>query len=80
VDKKYPDEEFIYSSDAMGHKNLLHCFLKDSKVGGKYDDHAVGCNICYGQAMLALLWKNAGASDEETLKGMERVPVSPAKD
>jgi hypothetical protein len=58
--------------DAMGHKSLLDCFVKDGKAGGKYDDHAVSCNICYGQAMLALLWKNAGASDEEIIKGMER--------
>ena len=58
--------------DAMGHKSLLDCFVKEGKVGGEYDDHAVACNICYGQAMLAFLWKNAGASDEEILKGMER--------
>ena len=58
--------------DAMGHKNLLDCFLKDGKVGGKYDDHAVSCNICYGQAMFALLWQNAGATDEEILTGMDR--------
>jgi hypothetical protein len=58
--------------DAMGHKNLLHCFFKEGKVGGEYDDHAVGCNICYGQAMLAFLWKNAGAGDEKILKGMEQ--------
>lgn len=58
--------------DAMGHKNLLDCFLKKGKVGSKYDDHAVTCNICYGQAMLALLWQEAGASEEEILRGMDK--------
>jgi len=58
--------------DAMGHKSLLHCFLKNGEVGGKFDDHAAGCNICYGQAMLAFLWKNLGASDQEILKAMEK--------
>lgn len=51
--------------DAMGHKNLLHCFWKDGKAGGVFDDHAAGCNICYGQAMLAFLWHNIGATDQE---------------
>ena len=58
--------------EAMGHKNLLHCFLEDGRVGGSFDDHAVGCDICNAQAMLAFLWANAGASDEEILSGMER--------
>lgn len=59
--------------DEMGHRNLLHCFLKGGKLGGKYDDHAVTCNICYGQAMLAFLWKHkAGAGDAEILDGMEK--------
>lgn len=58
--------------DAMGHKNLLHCFWKKGKVGKKFDDHGAGCNICYGQAMLAFLWKHLGASDQEILKGMEK--------
>jgi len=58
--------------DAMGHKSLLHCFWKKGKAGGKFDDHAAGCNICYGQAMLAFLWKNLGASDQEILAGMEK--------
>lgn len=58
--------------DAMGHKNLLYCFFKDGRPGGRYDDHAAGCNICYGQAMLAFLWNEAGASHAEIIKGMER--------
>jgi hypothetical protein len=58
--------------DFMGHKNLLHCFWKDGKIGGKFDDHAAYCNICYGQAMLAFLWNELGASDEEIIKGMEK--------
>jgi hypothetical protein len=36
------------------------------------NDHAVNCSICYGQAMLAFLWKNLGATDSEILLGMER--------
>lgn len=55
--------------DAMGHRHLLHCFLKDN---GKFDDHAVSCNICFGQAMLAFLWQEAGAGEAEILSGMER--------
>ena len=58
--------------DAMGHKSLLHCFWKDGKPRGKFDDHAAGCNICYGQAMLAFLWKDLGASEKEILQGMEK--------
>lgn len=58
--------------DAMGHKSLLHCFWEKGEAGGKFDDHAAGCNICYGQAMLAFLWKNLGASDQEILHGMEK--------
>lgn len=58
--------------DAMGHKNLLYCFWKEGTPGGEFDDHAAGCNICVGQAMLAFLWKDLGASDEEILKGMEK--------
>jgi len=56
--------------DVMGHKSLLHCFWADGKVGGKFDEHGASCAICYGQAMLAFLWKNLGASDQEILKGM----------
>lgn len=58
--------------DAMGHKNLLYCFWKEGKVGGEFDDHGANCNICVGQAMLAFLWKNLGATEQEILKGMER--------
>lgn len=58
--------------DAMGHKSLLDCFWKEGKVGGEYDEHASACNICYGQAMLAFLWAETGASGGEILKGMEK--------
>jgi hypothetical protein len=57
--------------DAMGHRGLLACFLKDGKLNNGYDDHASGCNICYGQAMLAFLWRDAGASQQEILDGMK---------
>jgi len=58
--------------DAMGHKNLLYCFWKDGMPGGEYDDHAANCNICYGQAMLAFLWSDLGASHDEIIAGMEK--------
>lgn len=57
---------------AMGHKNLLHCFWKKGRVGEEFDDHAASCNICYGQAMLAFLWHDLGASHEEIIAGMEK--------
>lgn len=58
--------------DSMGHKNLLYCFWKNGAPGGKYDDHAANCNICYGQAMLAFLWDNLGATHDEIIAGMEK--------
>lgn len=57
--------------DAMGHRDLLACFLKAGKLDNGFDDHAAGCNICYGQAMLAFLWQDAGASHAEILAGMK---------
>ncbi|PLX84777.1 MAG: hypothetical protein C0618_11095 [Desulfuromonas sp.] len=57
--------------DAMGHRDLLACFLKDGKINNGYDDHGSACNICYGQAMLAFLWQDAGASHGEILEGMK---------
>ncbi len=56
--------------DAMGHKNLLHCFWKKGKAGKAFDDHAANCKICNAQAMLAFLWKEMGASDKDISKGM----------
>ena len=58
--------------DAMGHKSLLNCFLKDGQPGAAFDDHAADCNICYGQAMLAFLWKEAGISEVDMQKGMAK--------
>jgi hypothetical protein len=57
--------------DAMGHRDLLACFLKDGKLNNGYDDHASACNICYGQAMIAFLWQDVGATHEEILAGMK---------
>lgn len=57
--------------DAMGHRDLLACFLKDGKLDNGYDDHAANCNICYGQAMMAFLWQDAGASHDEIQAGMK---------
>lgn len=58
--------------DAMGHKSLLNCFLKEGKPGAAFDDHAADCNICYGQAMLAFLWYQAGIPKAEIQKGMAK--------
>lgn len=58
--------------DAMGHKSLLACFLKEGKPGAGFDEHAADCNICYGQAMLALLWRQARLSDTQIQKGMAK--------
>lgn len=58
--------------DAMGHDNLLYCFLKEGKLEAGFDDHASGCNICYGQAMQAFLWNDLGATHEEIMIGMEK--------
>lgn len=58
--------------EAMGHRNLLYCFWKDGIADGQFDDHAASCDICVGQAMLAFLWAELGASREEIRAGMER--------
>ncbi|WP_432823463.1 PCYCGC motif-containing (lipo)protein [Trichloromonas sp.] len=58
--------------DAMGHDNLLYCFLKEGKLEAGFDDHASGCNICYGQAMQAFLWNDLGATHDEIIAGMEK--------
>lgn len=58
--------------DAMGHDNLLYCFLKKGTLSEGYDDHASGCNICNGQAMQALLWNELGATHDEIIAGMEK--------
>jgi Protein of unknown function with PCYCGC motif len=58
--------------DAMNHDNLLYCFLKQGKLAAGFDDHASGCNICYGQAMQAFLWNDLGATHAEIIAGMEK--------
>ncbi len=58
--------------DAMGHKSLLDCFVKKGFFGQKYDDHAAGCNICYGQAMMAFLWAEIGATDDTIKAGFDK--------
>ena len=59
--------------DDMGHKNLSYCFLEKGVIGGKFDDHASTCNICYTQAMRAFLWIDLGATDQEMLQAMKEV-------
>ncbi len=58
--------------DAMGHKNLLYCFIKEGSFDGGFDDHAASCNICVGQAMLAFLLSDLGATHDEIIAGMEK--------
>jgi hypothetical protein len=58
--------------DAMDHDNLLYCFLKQGDLKSGFDDHASGCNICYGQAMQAFLWNDIGATHAEIIAGMEK--------
>ncbi len=55
--------------EAMGHENLLHCFWKKGKAGKKLDAHGADCKVCWIQAMLAFLWKEMGASDEDISQG-----------
>lgn len=57
--------------DDIGHKNLAYCFLDKGVSGGKYDEHASTCNICYTQAMRAFLWNELGATDAEMSKAMK---------
>ncbi len=56
----------------MGHKNLSYCFLEKG-VPGKYDDHASTCNICINQALMAFLWNELGASEEEMQKAFKEI-------
>jgi hypothetical protein len=58
--------------DAMGHADLRWCFLKGGELDRGFDEHAVGCNICYGQAMRALLWQEAGVPPAKMTAGFEK--------
>ena len=58
--------------DAMGHRSLLWCFIKDGEFEKGFDDHGANCNVCYGQAMMALLWQDAGVSTERMQQGFEK--------
>lgn len=57
--------------EEIGHKNLLHCFFKNGEPG-VFDKHAVFCTICYSEAMLAFLWAELGATDQEIIEGMKK--------
>jgi len=58
--------------EAMNHDNLLYCFLKNGILAEGFDAHASGCSICYGQAMLAFLLNDLGATHDEIIAGMEK--------
>jgi hypothetical protein len=59
--------------DVMGHKNLSYCFLEKGIPGGKFDDHASTCNICYTQAMRVFLWNELGATEAEMLEALKEI-------
>jgi len=59
--------------DVMGHKNLAYCFLEKGIPGGKFDDHASTCNICYTQAMRVFLWNDLGVDEAEMLKALKEI-------
>lgn len=58
--------------DTMGHTSLLDCFVKKDSKKLKFDDHGATCNICYGQAMMALLWQEKGFAQERMQAGFEK--------
>lgn len=58
--------------DVMGHTDLRWCFLKEGDLDKGFDEHGSGCNICYGQAMMALLWQDAGIPPEKMVQGFEK--------
>lgn len=57
--------------EAIGHKNLLHCFFKNGEPE-VFDKHAAFCTICYGEALLAFVWAELGATDQEIIEGMKK--------
>lgn len=57
--------------EAIGHKSLLYCFFKNGEPG-VFDKHAVFCTTCYGEALLAFLWAEIGATDQEIIDGMKK--------
>ena len=59
--------------DAMGHRNLLYCFVEKGAVGGNFDEHASTCNICITEAMRGFLWKELGAPEAEMLKALKEI-------
>lgn len=58
--------------DAMGHQSLLWCFLKEGELEKGFDDHGADCNVCYGQAMMALLWDENAVTVERMQQGFEK--------
>ena len=58
--------------DAMGHKNLFDCFIKKQGRRIQFDEHGAGCNICYGQAMMALLWQELDYTQPQMQAGFEK--------
>jgi len=58
--------------DAMGHADLRWCFLKEGELEKGFDPHGADCNVCYGQAMMALLWQEEGIAPEKMTEGYEQ--------
>lgn len=57
--------------EALGHKSLLYCFFKNGEPP-IFDKHAVFCVTCYSEALLAFLWSETGATDDEIIEGMKK--------
>lgn len=70
-DPSRPSLPCYCSCEQFGHKSLLDCFVKEGSLENGFDEHGSQCNICCGQAMLAFLWQDAGASQAEILAGMQ---------
>jgi hypothetical protein len=52
---------YCFCEQTMNHRDLAYCFLKTGTFMGNYDNHGSICNICIGEAMMALLWNELGA-------------------
>lgn len=51
---------FCGCEEALDHRHLLDCFVRPG--GGGWESHAMGCEVCQGEAEMALLMLESGAS------------------
>jgi len=59
--------------EAVGHESLLYCFFKNGDPEAGFDSHASNCNICYSQALRALVFRDAGYTPEQIQQGFQRM-------